>query len=268
MDIVRKIASYAVFQMIGFRPTPVSAQVWDREYKSGRWDYLGALDNLGGLASVLGYCQFLEPAAILDVGCGAGLLAKKLKVLPYKSYLGVDLSAEAIAQAAPVADARTAFAVAEAGDFHSDRQFDVVIFCQILNYIPDPDAVLGALCPLPDAERPDHRLDVQHGAHPRRLEPDREGDGRGRRDVRHPGHRHDDDQGAPAALTAFGRAGDIRSPEDRRLPVISRRRAEISGDLAVCPTPGFCARNSPGGGCCEICMRAAASRDNLLLKNQ
>lgn len=143
MDIVRKIASYAVFQMIGFRPTPVSAQVWDREYKSGRWDYLGALDNLGGLASVLGYCQFLEPAAILDVGCGAGLLAKKLKVLPYKSYLGVDLSAEAIAQAAPVADARTAFAVAEAGDFHSDRQFDVVIFCQILNYIPDPDAVLA-----------------------------------------------------------------------------------------------------------------------------
>ncbi len=63
-------------------------------------------------------------------------------MLPYKSYLGVDLSAEAIAQAAPVADARTAFAVAEAGEFHSDRRFDVVIFSQVLNYVLDPDAVL------------------------------------------------------------------------------------------------------------------------------
>jgi 2-polyprenyl-3-methyl-5-hydroxy-6-metoxy-1,4-benzoquinol methylase len=143
MDFVRKIASYAVFQVIGFRPSPVSAQAWDREYKSGRWNYLGSLDNLGGLASVLGYCQFLEPASILDVGCGAGLLAKKLKVLPYKSYLGVDLSVEAIAQAGAVADARTAFAVGEAGDFHSDRRFDVIIFSQILNYIEDPDAVLA-----------------------------------------------------------------------------------------------------------------------------
>ena len=143
MDIVRKIASYAVFQVIGFRPAPVSAQAWDREYQSGHWDFLGRLDSLGGLASVLGYCQFLEPASILDVGCGAGLLAKKLKVLPYKSYLGVDLSAEAIAQAAPVADARTAFAVAEAGDFHSDRRFDLIIFSQIMNYIPDPDAMLA-----------------------------------------------------------------------------------------------------------------------------
>ena len=143
MDIVRKIASYAVFQVIGFRPSPVSAQAWDREYKSGRWDYLGALDNLGGLASVLGYCQFLAPASILDVGCGAGLLAAKLKVLPYRSYLGVDVSAEAIARAAPVADARTAFAVAEAGDFHSDRRFDVIIFSQILNYIDRPDRLLA-----------------------------------------------------------------------------------------------------------------------------
>ncbi|MEI9989902.1 MAG: methyltransferase domain-containing protein [Rhizomicrobium sp.] len=142
MDFVRRIASYAVFQVIGFRPSRVSAKAWDNEYKSGHWDFLGRLDSLGGLASVLGYCQFLAPDSILDVGCGAGLLARKLKVLPYKSYLGVDLSAEAIAQAAPVADARTAFAVAEAGEFHSDRRFDVVIFSQVLNYVLDPDAVL------------------------------------------------------------------------------------------------------------------------------
>jgi 2-polyprenyl-3-methyl-5-hydroxy-6-metoxy-1,4-benzoquinol methylase len=143
MELVKKIAAYAVFQVIGFRPSPVSADAWDREYKDGQWDYLGTMDNLGGLVSVLGYCQYLNPQAVLDVGCGAGLLAHKLKVLPYKSYLGIDLSPEAIAQAQAHADDRTAFATAGAEDFHSDRRFDVIIFSQILNYLADPDAILA-----------------------------------------------------------------------------------------------------------------------------
>jgi 2-polyprenyl-3-methyl-5-hydroxy-6-metoxy-1,4-benzoquinol methylase len=143
MELVRKIAGYAFFQVMGYRPFAVNADTWDREYRSGAWDFLGAMDNLGGLASILGYCQFLAPASILDVGCGAGLLARKLKMLPYESYLGIDLSAEAIAQAAPVCDHRTVFALAGAEDFETDRRFDVIIFSQILNYIPDPDAMLA-----------------------------------------------------------------------------------------------------------------------------
>ncbi|HEY0105364.1 MAG TPA: class I SAM-dependent methyltransferase [Rhizomicrobium sp.] len=143
MDLIRKLAGYAVFEVIGFRAAPVSAAAWDREYKDGSWNFLGTLDNLGGLASVVGYCQYLNPASILDVGCGAGLLAAKLKVLPYTAFLGIDLSAEAVAQAAAIADARTAFAVAGAEDFQSDRRFDVVIFSQILNHIEHPDAVLA-----------------------------------------------------------------------------------------------------------------------------
>jgi 2-polyprenyl-3-methyl-5-hydroxy-6-metoxy-1,4-benzoquinol methylase len=143
MDLIKRLASYAVFEVIGFRAAPVSATAWDREYKDGSWDYLGTMDNLGGLVSVLGYCQFLNPASILDVGCGAGLLAAKLKVLPYEAYLGIDLSAEAVAQARAVADARTAFAVSGAEEFHIDRRFDVIVFSQILNYIDNPGALLA-----------------------------------------------------------------------------------------------------------------------------
>jgi predicted TPR repeat methyltransferase len=143
MNLVRKLAGYAVFQVIGFRPAPVAADVWNREYRDGRWDYLGGMGDLGGLVSVLGYAQFLNPESILDVGCGAGLLAKKLKVLPYKSYLGVDLSTEAIAQAGMQADDRTAFAVADAEGFHSDRRFDLIIFSQILNYIANPEELVA-----------------------------------------------------------------------------------------------------------------------------
>jgi 2-polyprenyl-3-methyl-5-hydroxy-6-metoxy-1,4-benzoquinol methylase len=50
---------------------------------------------------------------------------------------------EAITQAAPVADERTVFAVAEAGGFQSDRRFDVIVFSQILNYVQRPDRILA-----------------------------------------------------------------------------------------------------------------------------
>ena len=143
MELVRKLAGHAFFQVMGYRPFAVNADTWDREYKTGAWDFLGTMDNLGGLASILGYCQFLNPVSILDIGCGAGLLARKLKVLPYGSYLGVDLSAEAIAQAAPVGDHRTAFVLGGAEDFDTGQRFDVIIFSQILNYIPRPEAVLA-----------------------------------------------------------------------------------------------------------------------------
>jgi 2-polyprenyl-3-methyl-5-hydroxy-6-metoxy-1,4-benzoquinol methylase len=143
MELVRKIAGHAFFQVMGYRPFPVNADTWDREYRSGVWDFLGTMDNLGGLASILGYCQFLAPDSILDIGCGAGLLARKFKGLPYSSYLGVDLSAEAIAQAAPVSDHRTAFTLGGAEDFDTDQRFDVIVFSQILNYIPRPEAMLA-----------------------------------------------------------------------------------------------------------------------------
>ena len=143
MELVRKLAGHTFYQLMGYRPFAVNADAWDREYKSGAWDFLGTMDNLGGLASILGYCQFLNPDSILDIGCGAGLLARKLKVLPYGAYLGVDLSAEAIAQAASVGDDRTTFMLGGAEDFDTDRRFDVIIFSQILNYIPEPQILLA-----------------------------------------------------------------------------------------------------------------------------
>jgi 2-polyprenyl-3-methyl-5-hydroxy-6-metoxy-1,4-benzoquinol methylase len=143
MELVRKLAGHAFFQLMGYRPFAVDAGTWDREYKSGSWDFLGAMDNLGGLASILGYCQYLNPDLILDIGCGAGLLARKLKVLPYGAYLGLDLSAEAIAQAAPVADDRTTFQIGDAESFDTGHRFDVIVFSQILNYVERPDAMLA-----------------------------------------------------------------------------------------------------------------------------
>lgn len=143
MKRLKDVISGPVFKLVGYRPQQVSISTWDREYRDGNWTYLESIGSIAGLASILGYCQFLSPDAILDVGCGAGALAAKLKLLPYKSYLGIDISAEAIAQAGALGDARTAFAVAEANQFQTDRAFDAVVFNQCMNYLPDPAATMA-----------------------------------------------------------------------------------------------------------------------------
>jgi SAM-dependent methyltransferase len=135
---IRGTIHATIFPIIGYRPQRVSAERWDREYRDGAWKYLGTLENLAGLAAVFGYCQFLRPATVLDVGCGEGLLAEKLKLLPYGSYLGIDISREAIAQAERLSDKRTQFMVADAGDFNPPGSFDAIIFNQSLYYLPDP----------------------------------------------------------------------------------------------------------------------------------
>ena len=115
MERIKELARAIVFGVTGYRPQQVSAETWDREYQGGQWKYLGKIDSLAGLVSILGYCQFLNPACILDTGCGEGLLAEKLKILPYKSYLGMDVSKEAIALATGrLGDERSRFTVADA----------------------------------------------------------------------------------------------------------------------------------------------------------
>jgi trans-aconitate methyltransferase len=143
MERIKEMARSLVFGLSGYRPQRVSPETWDREYREGQWDYLRRMDSLAGLVSILGYCQFLEPASILDAGCGEGLLAEKLKLLPYTSYLGMDVSQEAIALASKrLGDDRSRFTVADAWAFQTDARFDVIVFNQSLYYLTDPAGVL------------------------------------------------------------------------------------------------------------------------------
>lgn len=143
MERIKELVRGLVFGLTGYRPQQVSAETWDREYRDGQWEYLRKMDSLAGLVSILGYCQFLNPISILDAGCGEGLLAEKLKILPYKSYLGMDVSKEAIAIATNrLGDDRSRFTVADAWAFETDERFDVIVFNQSLYYLTDPAGIL------------------------------------------------------------------------------------------------------------------------------
>ncbi len=77
---------------------------------------------------------------LLDLGCGPGTITIDLaaRVAPGR-VLGIDASADVIAQATAAADGRAEFAVDDAYDLHvPDDSFDVVHAHQVLQHLTDP----------------------------------------------------------------------------------------------------------------------------------
>ena len=96
----------------------------------------------------------LQPGeAVLDLGCGTGLLLPALAeaVGPPGRVVGVELSARMLELArrrvgAARSSANIELVHADVRSFHSEPVFDAAVFCLVLSTIPDPrDALRSAL---------------------------------------------------------------------------------------------------------------------------
>ena len=128
-----------------YSPMIGTAEVLDREYLSGDWDCLRDVEEVPRHGVMAGYCNHLRPGgAILEVGCGEGVLQEQLDAARYSSYLGIDLSAEAIHRTEARQSERTRFVVADAATFIPDRRYDLVLFNECLEYFAEPLALCAA----------------------------------------------------------------------------------------------------------------------------
>ncbi len=80
---------------------PVATEVFERQYKEGFWNFLNSIDELANYMVAVGYVQHFaknldDAPRLLDIGCGHGNLAELLSGYKYKSYLGLDVSEEAV----------------------------------------------------------------------------------------------------------------------------------------------------------------------------
>ena len=117
------------------------SEKWNAAYAHGRWEYLARLDELARYSVLAGYAQWLKPGgSLLDVGCGEGLLRRRLHPTAFGQYTGIDF-AEAVARAAHLRDERTEFVVADMTEYAPRHRFDVIALNEVLMYFPDP--VLG-----------------------------------------------------------------------------------------------------------------------------
>jgi SAM-dependent methyltransferase len=114
-------------------PGLVTSGVWDREYARGSWDHLSSSDELARYLIVMGrVLSFGASCRVLDVGCGTGRLLELLRNVSFGSYVGLDLSGEAVERAQQLAVPNSRFQVSDAGSFQSDEQFDIFLFYDVL----------------------------------------------------------------------------------------------------------------------------------------
>ncbi len=133
----------ALTRVLPYQPMTGGREVLDAEYAAGDWDYLRALSELSRFSVIAGYCHHVKPGgALLELGCGEGLLTDRLDKAKYLRYLGVDIAPAAIARAATRRDAKTDFVTADAQQFVAPGAFDVVMFNECLEYFGDPLALV------------------------------------------------------------------------------------------------------------------------------
>jgi SAM-dependent methyltransferase len=123
---------------------PVDRHVWEHQYLAGSWGFLHDLPELPRYSIVAGYVRYLgNRGVVLDVGCGEGLLALRLKG-GYYEYVGVDLSSQAVERARRRLGASdTRFLQMDAANGPPPGRFDIIVFNESLYFFRDPLTVFN-----------------------------------------------------------------------------------------------------------------------------
>jgi len=112
---------------------------WDREWKSGAWDYMDKIAIERSRIALIGgvFVPMYAPlnASVLDVGCGEGAISDFLLPGQKERYVGMDISKEAIFQARKHRHPPLQFIHATTHEYQPTQKFDVIIFSEVLYYV-------------------------------------------------------------------------------------------------------------------------------------
>jgi 2-polyprenyl-3-methyl-5-hydroxy-6-metoxy-1,4-benzoquinol methylase len=94
--------------------------------------------------------RLVSPAGrkFLDVGCGSGTLALALKAAGADHVAGIESDSGAAARARAALDTLVEGDLLEVELPFAPREFDYLIFADVLEHLPDPDRALDRLLPL------------------------------------------------------------------------------------------------------------------------
>jgi 2-polyprenyl-3-methyl-5-hydroxy-6-metoxy-1,4-benzoquinol methylase len=103
---------------------------FDEKFRSGEWDFAsGPSSELVQIVE-----RYAQGGDILMLGCGTASIAGALQSDRFATFLGVDLSREAITRASQHSNHRIRFQVGNMVRFVSDRKYQVILFSEALYY--------------------------------------------------------------------------------------------------------------------------------------
>src|ERR1700722_13338141 len=138
MHVVSRTLGKARIFLLSYGPTSVKRVFWDKEFAGGKWNFI---DNTVGDCVYGPLERYAAKGDILDLGCGPGNTANELSVSAYSTYVGMDISEEALIKARTRTKecGRTDKNRFERGDFLSyvpPQKFDVILFRESMYHVP------------------------------------------------------------------------------------------------------------------------------------
>src|SRR5258708_39996767 len=97
MYIVDRSVRFVLGFLLSYGPTSLKKLVWDKEYSGDKWAFA---DNTVGDCVYGPLEKYAANGSVLDIGCGSGNTATEMSAAAYQTYVGVDISEEALAKAA------------------------------------------------------------------------------------------------------------------------------------------------------------------------
>ncbi len=141
--VVRQWLRSRLRDLAGIRTPPPTVENWDAQYSSGRWIPVGQISELSRLSLLVGYLRFFSRGgAVLDIGCGEGVLVQKLPCEDYSRYVGIDFSRAAVDRASQLGIAKATFTAADAETYVPDGTFDAIVFTECLYYFSNPRSIV------------------------------------------------------------------------------------------------------------------------------
>lgn len=119
---------------------------FNQVYESKGWDGLWGLSEISRYNVITGYTRhYCKEARILDLGCGEGVLQKRLFPSDYSWYLGIDVSDVAIQNAKSLENDKTQFQVGDVNYLKTNDNFDAIIYNESLYYLSNPKQAVSSL---------------------------------------------------------------------------------------------------------------------------
>lgn len=118
---------------------PITEDAWEDQYRSGKWEYLEQIDQLARYSIIISYMAYLRPGgAVLDVGCGEGILFERFRPYGFTWYEGIDISGAALTKLIEKQEEKTLFLKADAEVYTPSTEFDIIVFNEVVYYFHDP----------------------------------------------------------------------------------------------------------------------------------
>jgi|ERR1700722_12240506 len=138
MYIAKRTSRFMLGFLMSYGPKKIKQRLWDKEFASDKWNFI---DNTIGDCVYPCLEKYTRKGTILDLGCGPGNTANELAEDAYRTYLGVDISQEALAKATRRTEAsgrthKNRFATGDFLSFEPDEQFDVILFRESMYHVP------------------------------------------------------------------------------------------------------------------------------------